>query len=46
MGIFRGKKVRMVSSQPLRGPITIEIEGRQITLGRGMAAKVLVEVIE
>ncbi|HEC82014.1 MAG TPA: ferrous iron transport protein A [Thermoplasmatales archaeon] len=45
MGLVNGKKLRMVSVQPLRGPITVEINSRQVTLGRGMANKVLVEVI-
>ena len=46
MGIMPGKKVRLVSVQPMRGPVTIETNGRQISLGRGMAARILVEVIE
>jgi len=46
MGITHGKKLRMISMQPLHGPITVEISGRQVTLGRGMANKVLVEVVE
>ena len=45
MGLVNGKKLRVVSVQPLRGPVTVEVNGRQVTLGRGMAGKVLVEVI-
>jgi len=46
MGIRKGQQVKMVSKQPFRGPITIKVQGREITLGRGMAKKILVEVIQ
>jgi ferrous iron transport protein A len=46
MGIRKGQQVKMVSKQPFRGPITIKVQGREITLGRGMAKKILVGVIQ
>ncbi|MFO8077693.1 MAG: FeoA family protein [Thermoplasmatota archaeon] len=45
MGIRVGQQITLVSKQPFRGPITIKVNGRAITIGRGMATKILVEVI-
>ncbi|RLF53545.1 MAG: ferrous iron transport protein A [Thermoplasmata archaeon] len=45
MGIREGQTIKIVSRQPFRGPVTITISGYQMTLGRGMAQKILVEVI-
>lgn len=42
-GLRIGKRIRVVAKQ-FRGPIVVESEGFQITLGRGMAKKVLLEV--
>ncbi|ODS36114.1 MAG: hypothetical protein A7316_10280 [Candidatus Altiarchaeales archaeon WOR_SM1_86-2] len=44
MGVRIGKNVRMVASQPIGGPIVIEIDGRRTAIGRGRAAKIYVEV--
>ena len=41
-GITEGKKVRMVAKHPLAGPLVVEVEHRQITIGRGMAQKIQV----
>jgi ferrous iron transport protein A len=46
LNIRVGKRIRKIASQPLRGPVVIEVDGRRITLGRGMSMKILVEVIE
>jgi Fe2+ transport system protein FeoA len=43
MGIRPGQAIRVVSAQPFKGPITIEVCGCQMTLGRGMAKKIIVE---
>ena len=45
MGIREKQMVRIISKQPFRGPITIEVCGCQMTLGQGMAQKILVEVV-
>jgi ferrous iron transport protein A len=45
MGIRKGQTITLVSKQPFRGPLTIKLYGSQMTLGRGMARKILVEVI-
>jgi ferrous iron transport protein A len=44
MGIREGQTVIIVSKQPFRGPLTIAVGVCQMTLGRGMADKITVEV--
>jgi ferrous iron transport protein A len=44
LGIRVGKKVTKVSSQFMRGPITVRIDNSQVALGFGMARKILVEI--
>ena len=43
MGIREGKAIKMLASQPLMGPIVIEIDRRELTIGRGMAHHIMVE---
>jgi len=43
MGVRPGKIVRKVSSQFMAGPVTVLIEGRQVAMGRGIAARVRVK---
>lgn len=44
LGIRVGKKVTKVSSQFMRGPVTIRIDNFQVAIGFGMAKKILVEI--
>jgi len=44
-GIREGKIVEIVAKHPLRGPVVISIDGRETTIGRGMAEKIFVERI-
>lgn len=44
LGIRINKKVRMITAQPFRGPIVVEVDGARIAIGLGIAWKVLVEV--
>ena len=44
IGVREGKLVRIVTKQPARGPIVLEIDGNRIAMGRGMAMRVLVEI--
>jgi len=46
LGIRVGKKVTKVSSQLMRGPITIRIDNSQVALGFGMAKKIIVRVVK
>lgn len=43
LGIRKGQEVKISSRQPFRGPLTIKVCGSQITLGRGIARRILVE---
>ena len=46
LGIRTGKKVTKVSSQFMRGPITVRIDNYQVALGFGMARKVILRVVK
>ncbi len=46
LGIRVGKKVTKVSSQIMRGPITLRIDNYQVALGFGMARKVIVRLVK
>lgn len=46
LGLVPGDTARVLRFAPLGGPILIEVDGRSIALGRGVAAKVIVETDE
>ena len=46
MGLRIGKSLIKVSQLPWRGPVTVKVGSTQLSLGRGMAAKLIVEVEE
>ena len=43
LNIRVGKEIKMVAMQPFRGPVVIEVGGRRVTLGRGIAEKIFIE---
>lgn len=43
-GLHIGDRVRVVRCAPLGGPLMIEVNGREIALGRAVAEKIFVEV--
>jgi len=43
LGIREGQLVKIDSKQPLMGPLTITVGSTQMTIGRGMAHKIIVE---
>jgi len=45
MGIREGQIVEVISKQPFMGPLTIAINNHKMTIGRGMAHKIIVEII-
>lgn len=45
LGVFPGERARVVRQAPFGGPVLVEIQGREIALGRGVAAKVMVEAL-
>lgn len=44
IGLYPGDMVRIIRKAPLKGPLLLESEGREIALGRGVAARVMVGV--
>jgi ferrous iron transport protein A len=46
LGFLPGNKIRVIRTAPFRGPLLIDVEGREIVLGRGIAHHILVEKIE
>jgi len=45
MNLREGTIVEIISKQPLMGPLTISSGNCKMTIGRGMAHKILVEII-
>lgn len=45
-GIFVGDRVRVLRLAPFSGPVLVEVNGREIALGRGIAARIMVEADE
>lgn len=43
LGLLPGELVRVLRLAPLGGPVLIEVCGREIALGRGVASKITVE---
>jgi len=42
LGIVPGKFIRKIATQPIGGPIIIEVEGARIAIGRGIARRTIV----
>ena len=45
LGIHPGDIIMIKKSAIMQGPILIKIHGNQVALGRGIASKILVEVV-
>ena len=45
MGIRKGQIIHIATKQPFRGPLTISVCGGHLTIGRGMAKRIIVEEI-
>jgi ferrous iron transport protein A len=43
LGLVPGDNARVLRHAPLGGPVLVEVEGRSIALGRGVASRVMVE---
>ena len=46
MGIRVGKKIKMATRQPIKGPVVVTVDQYSISLGLGIADKIIVEVKE
>ena len=44
MGVRVGKKVTKISTQLMRGPITLRIDNFRVAIGFGMAKKIMVNL--
>ena len=44
MGIRVGKKLRMVTKQPIKGPFDVVVDEAETSLGLDMAGKITVDV--
>lgn len=43
LGLTPGTEVKLLRFAPLGGPVMIEVEGRSVAIGRGIAARIKVE---
>ncbi|GEM_PF-322164 len=43
IGLREGKIVKLIATQPGRGPIVLDVEGTQLAIGRGMAQQILIQ---
>ena len=46
MGIRVGKRLKMVTKQPIQGPVVVAIGEVEIAMGLDLAENILVEVVE
>ena len=46
MGVRIGKKITIISDSFIGGPVTVQIDNTKISIGHGMASKIIVEVEE
>ena len=43
-GLYPGDRARILRTAPMKGPLLVEVSGREIALGRAVAKKILVEM--
>lgn len=46
LGIRKGKHVKMITRQPIKGPLVVLAEGVEVAMGLEIAARVTVDVSE
>lgn len=44
MGIRVNKKLKMATKQPIKGPVVVTVDESNISLGLGIADKIIIEV--
>jgi ferrous iron transport protein A len=44
LGVRERKRVKMVTRQPIRGPVVVAVDGVEVAMGIDIAGRVLVEV--
>ncbi len=45
LGLLPGNTVRIIQSAPFHGPLLVEVDGREVVIGRNIARHILVEKI-
>ena len=45
LGLSPGRMVKVLRYAPMGGPLMLEIEGRSVAIGRGIAARVQIEAV-
>jgi ferrous iron transport protein A len=45
LGISPGRKVKILRFAPLGGPVMLDVEGRSVAIGRGIAERIQVEQV-
>jgi len=46
MGIRKGKEIKMMTKQPIKGPVVVVVGRSNTSIGLGLADKIIVEVEE
>jgi len=46
LGIRERKTIRLVAIHPFHGPVVVEVDGREMTIGRRMAGQIITTVPE
>ncbi len=44
MGIREGKEIKMMTKQPIKGPVVVNVDRSNTSIGLGLADKIIVEV--
>ncbi len=44
MGIREGKDIKMMTKQPIKGPVVVSVDRSNTSIGLGLADKIIVEV--
>jgi len=45
-GLYPGDLARILRAAPLKGPFLVDVSGRVLAIGRGVAQKIFVEIVE
>jgi ferrous iron transport protein A len=45
LGLSPGRQIRVLRFAPLGGPVMVDVDGRSVALGRGIAASIMVEMV-
>ncbi|ADP77276.1 FeoA family protein [Methanothermus fervidus DSM 2088] len=46
LNIRIGKIIKVISATPFRGPLVVDVGGSKVALGRGLAERIFVEVLD